>query len=307
MAEKHVRRTYYLEDGTPVGIGTLRKLSKQKQMEVMRAWFFKHYSDPLILPYDSSEGGYQWIWGGPFGAKDELRDEFSGATKDSALDELADELTEQNFEWSANPDSLPQDEAEVVDLSSLPLTPHDILELSLDEIEAATRLKQLGESEQFMRRLLFANAITALETYLADRFRQEIKGDAELVQKFVETDPKLKDHKILLSAAAATARNLETLVFDQLGEVIWHRLATVSAMYKDTLDITFPKNLGALYKAVLQRHDIVHRNGKSKAGEMGLWDNTAILALVAKVRELAAQLEQALKIRILSNDVLVEP
>jgi hypothetical protein len=307
MATKREKRTYHLDDGTSVSISKLRRLSKEKQIDVMRSWFSQHYSDPVILPYDSAEGGYQWIWGGPFGAKEELSDEFAGAVNDSALDELANELMEQNWEWSANPDSLTHDEEEVVDLSSLPLTPHDILELSLDEIEAATRLKQLGDSEQFMRRLLFANVITVLETYLADRFRLEIKGDAELIQKFIETDPELKDQKIYLSAAAVTARNLEKLAFDQLGDVIWHRLSSVSAMYKDTLDIKFPKYLGPLYKAILQRHDIVHRNGKSKGGEMGSWDNTAILGLVAKVRELAAHVEQALKMRKVSDDVLIEP
>ena len=308
MEAKREKRIYHLDDGTSVSISKLRKLRKEKQIEVMRGWFSQHYSDPVILPYDSSEGGYQWIWNGPFEAKEELSEEFSGVVKDLALDALAHELTKQNWQWSGNPDSLPTDEDEVVDLSSLHLTPHDILHMSLDEIETATRLKQLGDSEQFLHRLLFANVITALETYFADRFRLEIKGDAELIQKLIETDPELKDQKIYLSKAAATVKNLEEPVFKRLGDVIWHRLQAVSAMYNDTLGIKFPTGLGSLYTAISKRHDIVHRNGKSiKDGQMGSWDNAAIFSLVANVRKLSAHLEQALQKRKVPDDILVEP
>ncbi len=36
-------------------------------------WFFEHYEDPVhSLPYDSGEGGYQWIYGPPHDAEEEL-------------------------------------------------------------------------------------------------------------------------------------------------------------------------------------------------------------------------------------------
>lgn len=36
-------------------------------------WFFAHYEDPAhSLPYDSGEGGYQWIYGPPHDAEEEL-------------------------------------------------------------------------------------------------------------------------------------------------------------------------------------------------------------------------------------------
>ena len=38
-------------------------------------------------------------------------------------------------------------------------------------------------------------------------------------------------------------------------------------MYKETLGIEFPKDLSGIYKAVMTRHDIVHRNGKTTKNE----------------------------------------
>jgi hypothetical protein len=35
-------------------------------------------------------------------------------------------------------------------------------------------------------------------------------------------------------------------------------------MYRDTLGISFPPDMGELHKALIVRHDCVHRNGKTK-------------------------------------------
>jgi hypothetical protein len=43
--------------------------SKEDQMELMEEWFRKHFEDPAErTPYESAEGGYIYIWGGPFDA-----------------------------------------------------------------------------------------------------------------------------------------------------------------------------------------------------------------------------------------------
>lgn len=64
-------------------------------------WFHEHYEDPAErLPYESREGGYQWIWGGPYDAHEELSAEFPDegeAIIEAAVAEIeADGL----FEWA---------------------------------------------------------------------------------------------------------------------------------------------------------------------------------------------------------------
>ena len=50
----------------------VKRLSRNQQIEIMRYWFGSEYDSPYELPYDSGEGGYQWIWGGPYDAEEEL-------------------------------------------------------------------------------------------------------------------------------------------------------------------------------------------------------------------------------------------
>ena len=57
----------------------LGKMEKKRQLDIMRQWFYERYEDPVnSQPYESSEGGYIYINGGPFDAREELETEFYG-------------------------------------------------------------------------------------------------------------------------------------------------------------------------------------------------------------------------------------
>ena len=83
----------------------IEDLDPEAQKQKMREWFFDHYTNPLDnTPYESAEGGYIYIWGGPYDAREELNEEFSGEVPDDIIEELADELNEITIEWTGNPD-----------------------------------------------------------------------------------------------------------------------------------------------------------------------------------------------------------
>jgi hypothetical protein len=67
----------------------------------MIAWFLAHYEAPVHhCPYISAEGGYQWIFGGPYDAREVLQAQFPEATDweiDAAVEEVESEGT---TEWS---------------------------------------------------------------------------------------------------------------------------------------------------------------------------------------------------------------
>lgn len=62
----------------------------QMQINELVDWFDDHYDDPANhLPYSSDGGGYQWIYGSPCDAKEELEDNFFDTTEgiiESAVD-----------------------------------------------------------------------------------------------------------------------------------------------------------------------------------------------------------------------------
>lgn len=81
------------------------KLTKEEQLSEVRAWFYSNYEDPAnSCPYESREGGYQYIWGGPYDAREEIDREFCDIAPQSVIDEIVSELEGQCSEWSACPE-----------------------------------------------------------------------------------------------------------------------------------------------------------------------------------------------------------
>lgn len=65
-------------------------------------------------------------------------------------------------------------------------------------------------------------------------------------------------------------------------------------MYRDTLGVAFSDELGDLNRAILTRHDIVHRNGKTKDDQDVVITKTDVAKLIhvasSLVRDIDAQL-----------------
>lgn len=75
---------------------------RQARIDAMVEWFFERFDDPANrLPYETREGGYQWIDGGPYDAREELEDNFSDEPEDivqAAVDKIE---SEGLFDWAA--------------------------------------------------------------------------------------------------------------------------------------------------------------------------------------------------------------
>lgn len=83
----------------------LSKLSREEIAEEIKEWFSRHFEDPVeSCPYESREGGYIYIYGGPYDAREEIESEFCGLVNDEIIDEVASELEEISWEWSGCPD-----------------------------------------------------------------------------------------------------------------------------------------------------------------------------------------------------------
>jgi hypothetical protein len=82
--------------------------TKEIAYQWLRAWFFERYEDPNeSCPYISAEGGYQYIYGGPYDAHDVfLYSGVWGTIFDEAfLENVVARLTDEAdcVEWSGVP------------------------------------------------------------------------------------------------------------------------------------------------------------------------------------------------------------
>lgn len=261
------------------------------QSAVMEAWFRSRFEDPAErTPYQSAEGGYIWIWGGPYDAHEQLANEFSGSVPQKIIEALADDLTQECWQWAPTPSSDDYDDYLVDDIARITSYHHTFSGAILD---VASLLKtEVPEPVAIcFYRMLHVNVITAMETYLSDAFINMIANHDELMRKFVESTPEFKSEKIPLADAYKAIEQVERKAKSYLADVVWHHIDRVKLMYKATLDIDFPANTGPIFRAVHTRHDIVHRNGKTKDGEEILVTRDQVSNLIEQVEALVAHID----------------
>ena len=263
----------------PISDDTLRATDRETQLECMETWFRQHFEDPAErTPYESAEGGYIWIWGGPYDAREELENEFSGVVPDDVIEELVNILEREGWEWAPTPSASDYDDYLIDDIAQISEYYHNFSGAILD-IEKLLEGKVDSTVATCLHRLLYVNVITALETYLSDAFISTVATNPLLMRKFIESTPDFQDVKIPLSDVFKAREEIEQRARSYLIDVVWHNLGRVKPMYRDTLGIDFLDDKGAIFRAVFKRHDIVHRNGKTK-------DGNEIIVVEKDVREL---------------------
>ena len=181
------------------------------------------------------------------------------------IDELADELEGTCWGWSRIPGRDDYDQDFIRDIKSISEYCHTFQGAILD-IEKLLAADPPPEVEDLYYRMLFANIITAMETYLSDAFKSKVLSSSGLLRKFVERTPTFKEQKISFSEVYKEIESARSRVLTHLSRVSWHDLKKVQRMYKGTLGVDFPDDLGAINNAISVRHDIVHRNGKMQDG-----------------------------------------
>lgn len=115
-------------------------------------------------------------------------------------------------------------------------------------------------------KLLFANIITCLETYLSDALINTVLDNECYLKRFVENFKDYNDNSFKLCDIYKKFENLRNLVKEDLYKLMYHNLFKIRPIYKTTFDIVFPENISDVAKKISIRHHLVHRNGKDHDG-----------------------------------------
>lgn len=127
-----------------------RKLPKVEKLALMQAWFRHRYEDPVHrTPHDSAEGGYQYIYGGPYSAEEELSGQFYDLVPEGWIGEVVTDLEREAIDWTSTPSPDDYDEEHPPDLEI------DIWSLG-DPAELQFRAEVLNRLEALERTLTSA-------------------------------------------------------------------------------------------------------------------------------------------------------
>lgn len=152
------------------------------------------------------------------------------------------------------------------------------------ELLLTTQIYQEKQKQLFYN-MIYANIITSLETYLSDAFINTVISDQYYIKKFIKTFKDFKNVKVEYSSIFESFEEISTTVTKTLLDIIYHNIGKVKGMFKDTLEVEFPRDLTTLGKAVSVRHDIVHRNGKDKTGKIHNISVEEINSLISNVKD----------------------
>ena len=132
-------------------------------------------------------------------------------------------------------------------------------------IEAIEELPQKIKDNLY--RLLYANIISKMEAFLCDTIVNYVLSCEAHKRRFVQKYEPLATQKFQMSAIYAKYENLDKIIKGALTSIVYHDIELVKKLYKNVVDIELPYTK-AIEDAIQIRHDIVHRNGKDKDGNI---------------------------------------
>jgi hypothetical protein len=87
----------------PTDAPDVSKLDHDDAVEAMTNWFYANFENPAeSTPWDGREGGYIYIWGGPYFAVAEIRDAFGETATEAAICEAIEQIEHEGIVWAPN-------------------------------------------------------------------------------------------------------------------------------------------------------------------------------------------------------------
>jgi hypothetical protein len=143
--------------------------------------------------------------------------------------------------------------------------------------------------------VLLVYTISRLETYLSENFISLVLNDDTTLSRFYNSFQDFKHEKMPLCELWEKAKKLNDIAFERLQKIVWHNLKKIVPLYKDILNIEFPRDIGLIYKMIEKRHNIVHRCGKDKDGQETKTTKEELSKLIAEIERLVNFIDNEIK------------
>lgn len=174
------------------------------------------------------------------------------------------------------------------------ITPYDTF---LTELQNLSDLNETSLSndkiDKIQKRLIFIGICGTLETYLSDTFITRVLANDIYIQNFVESYPEFRNVKFNLKNIYTELAKIKETVKRTVGDIIYHNYRKVREMYRATFKVEFP-SLKPIMPSLPIRHDLVHRNGKSKDGNIREVTKKDVTDLIEVVKKFVLEIETEL-------------
>ena len=147
-------------------------------------------------------------------------------------------------------------------------------------------------------RMIYANYIAVIEAYLCDRIIGLVTYNDYVLKKFLSQHRELGLQTVTIMAVLGNPKIVSQEVNKYLKNCLYHKLDLVGKLYFDAFEKQIFQNSDQkmqLRKAIELRHDIVHRNGRSKDGTITNIDSTMLIEMHALTGHIVRNTENLLE------------
>ncbi|ANL70413.1 hypothetical protein AMC83_CH00375 [Rhizobium phaseoli] len=187
-------------------------------------------------------------------------------------------------------------EIEEFDLSFISGDPYDVFSDSRDDLNDLRRGSGNSDTKTLLRKVLFQQYITLLEAFLGDTFTRIARKNPSAINETIKRLDAFKDSKVSYRELASKPHFLRDKVIDYFENLSWHDLSKANQICEAMLSVRLfndDEQEARLLAAVRVRHDLVHRNGKSRDGSAHNIDDESLQTLAVDVDNVARKVSDA--------------
>lgn len=151
------------------------------------------------------------------------------------------------------------------------LVPYDVFYKSYKEIEALAGAAVAKTLDQLMSKLIYQQYITMMETFLSDTFVEMCARDTTVINSIVMKVETWRDHTIKMRDIAENEFVYRETVLTWLRGISWHDMKKADKICRAVFSCSIYPDEDTRQRvelAVSVRHDLVHRNGRTKEGQL---------------------------------------
>ena len=166
------------------------------------------------------------------------------------------------------------------------------------DIEKLWEIAVSGPQKQPYYCMLYSSIISALEAVFCDRISREIVRSDATIDRVFDNHHKFKSWKVPIAEIHKIYRSRNAIVLDHLNSIVWRRTQDVERVYEAALAERFDFRRAWLSEAIEKRHDIVHRNGRTKEGAILAISPHDFVTLHDKAEALVIELDEWVSDRV---------
>ena len=138
---------------------------------------------------------------------------------------------------------------------------------NLRELEEFVAGLSADESINMIYKMSYAHAVTLLESFLVDTLKSLVSEHDKLFNNAIANVDELKKARYSLKELANNKLCARSLAIMKLSGITYHNMPKAIKTYGDVLGTPFDIDINKVIEITKVRHDIVHRNGKTRTGE----------------------------------------